>query len=214
MPHRTSSGWDPPKSSSHRTEVQILVPTPHLHFGAITGQQRCWPRVCVSATNAGSDSWPREGGSSDHSTALWTNNAENSSPQGQALLTLPDRLCEVGSNKIGPDRSVGNQRRQFELARQQRASQSPSSLLRRQRCFRREIAQRREGVGLFSGAVALRRASPRRHLERRSDCVCRCNFPVSPNRLTVAGISTLIWVSCEPSRRATFGAPHEQPCHV
>ena len=155
LPHRTSSGWDPPKSSSHRTEVQILVPTPHLHFGAITGQQRCWPRVCVSATNAGSDSRPREGGSSDHSTALWTNNAENSSPQGQALLTLPDRLCEVGSNKIGPDRNVGNQRRQFELARQQRASQEPSSLLRRQRCSRREIAQRR-GVGLFSRRSGLK----------------------------------------------------------
>ena len=71
--------------------------------------------------------------------------------QGQALLTLPDRLCEVGSNKIGPDRSVGNQRRQFELARQQRASQSPSSLLRRQRCFRREIVQRKGALFRRSG---------------------------------------------------------------
>ena len=82
---------------------------------------------------------------------------ERSSPQGQALLTLPDQTCEVGSNKVGPGRRIRNQRWQLELARPKEASQSPSSLRRRRRCFRREIMLRK---GFFSGVVPLRRASP------------------------------------------------------
>jgi len=81
LPHHTSSGWDPPNRVAIAPKSRSSYPHHFLHFGAITGQQRCSPRVCDSATNAGSDSRPREGGSSDHSTALWTNNARNPAPK-------------------------------------------------------------------------------------------------------------------------------------
>ena len=59
----------PTNPSRHRTEVQILVPTPPPSLRGLTGHQRSSPRACVSA-NAGADSRPRQDGPSDHSTAM------------------------------------------------------------------------------------------------------------------------------------------------
>ncbi len=141
----------PPKSRSHRTEVQILVPTPHP---SLRGHN--WSTALLAARVrlrnkrrlrfTASRRWlfrPLD--------SIVDKQREKSSPQGQDLLTLPDRLCEVGSNEVGPGRNKGNQRRQFELARQQRASQSPSSLHRRHNCFRREIVQRKGDLFRRSG---------------------------------------------------------------
>ena len=75
MPYHTSSGWDPPNRVAIAPKSRSSYPHHLLHFGAITGQQHCSPRVCVSATNAGSDSRPRKDGPSDHSTMLSTNSA-------------------------------------------------------------------------------------------------------------------------------------------
>ncbi len=75
MPYYTSSGWDPPSRVAIAPKSRSSCPHHLLPFGAITGQQHCSPRVCVSATNAGSDSRPRKDGSSNHSTTLSANSA-------------------------------------------------------------------------------------------------------------------------------------------